>query len=123
MQPPWLGSDSGIENRRNSGNMRSLEECGCRMDQFSEGNGVHFLKSPVFRNTLLTIQNECNSDQIGQLFDCIESQKTESSITTSIWSQESILNISAFGSIDKSCERSRKDQLNSRFSEQIRQFW
>ncbi|KAA6377964.1 MAG: hypothetical protein EZS28_026510, partial [Streblomastix strix] len=52
---------------------------------------------------LRTIGNEGDSDKIGQLFDCIQSQKTEGSTTTSI------------------CTCSWSGQLHSRFSEQIGQ--
>ncbi|KAA6361970.1 MAG: hypothetical protein EZS28_042503, partial [Streblomastix strix] len=118
---PGLGSDSGTENGRSSSSIESLEERGSAMDQLSQGNGGHFLRSSVFRNTLRTIGNEGNSDKIGRLFDSIQSQKTEGSTTTSIWSQESIQNNSTFGSISMDSTRSRSDQLHSRFSEQIGQ--
>ncbi|KAA6397242.1 MAG: hypothetical protein EZS28_007228, partial [Streblomastix strix] len=91
------------------------------MDQQSQGNGGHFLRSSVFRNTLRTIGNEGNSDKIGQLFDSIQSQKTEGSTTTSIQSQKSMQNNSTCGSIGIDSTRSRSDQLCSRFSEQIGQ--
>ncbi|KAA6375439.1 MAG: hypothetical protein EZS28_029034 [Streblomastix strix] len=67
------------------------------------------------------IGNEGDSDQIGQLFDSIQSQKTEGSTTTSIWSQESIQNNSTFGSKGIDCTCSGNDQLHSRFSEQVGQ--
>ncbi|KAA6378488.1 MAG: hypothetical protein EZS28_025986, partial [Streblomastix strix] len=119
--PPGLGSDSGTENGRSSSGVGPLEERGDAMDQQSQGNGGHFLRSSVFRNTLRTIGNEGNSDKIGQLFDSIQSQKTEGSTTTSIWSQESIQNNSTFGSIGIDSTCSGSDQLHSRFSEQIGQ--
>ncbi|KAA6358234.1 MAG: hypothetical protein EZS28_046239, partial [Streblomastix strix] len=119
--PPGLGSDSGIENGRSSSSLGPLEERGGVMDQQSQGNGGQFLKFSVFRNTLRKIGNEGNSDKIGQLFDSIQSQKTDGSTTTSIWSQESIQNNSTFGSIDIDSYCSRSDQLHSRFSELIGQ--
>ncbi|KAA6402059.1 MAG: hypothetical protein EZS28_002424 [Streblomastix strix] len=97
------GSDTGIENGRSSSSMGPLEEGG------------------IFRNTLRIIGNVSNSDKIGQLFDSIQSQKTEGSTTTSIWSQESIQNNSSFGSIGIDSARSKSDQLHNRFSEQIGQ--
>ncbi|KAA6360925.1 MAG: hypothetical protein EZS28_043547, partial [Streblomastix strix] len=50
--------------------MVSLEKEDREMEQQSEGNRGHFLRSSVFRNTLRTIGNEGDSDKIGQLFDC-----------------------------------------------------
>ncbi|KAA6364057.1 MAG: hypothetical protein EZS28_040416, partial [Streblomastix strix] len=121
MQPPGLGSDSGTENGRSSSNVGSLEERGNKMDKQQEGNGGHFLRFSVFRNTLRTIGNEGDSDKIGQLFDSIQSWKTEGSTTTSIWTQESIQDNPTFGSLGINSTRSRSDQLHNRFSEQIGQ--
>ncbi|KAA6360250.1 MAG: hypothetical protein EZS28_044223, partial [Streblomastix strix] len=103
--PAGLGSDSGTENGRSSSSMGSLEKGGNKMDKQQEGNGGHFLRSSVFRNTLHTIGNEGDSDKIGQLFDSIQSQKTEGSTTTSIWSQESIQDNPTFESIADSLSR------------------
>ncbi|KAA6387110.1 MAG: hypothetical protein EZS28_017363 [Streblomastix strix] len=120
--PPRLRSDFGTENGRSSSSMGPLEKGEREMDQQQQGNGSHFLRSSVFRQLLRTIGNEGNSDTIGQLFDSIQSQKTESSTTTSIWSQESIQDNSIFESICINSIRSKSDQLHSRFSEQIGQF-
>ncbi|KAA6362689.1 MAG: hypothetical protein EZS28_041783, partial [Streblomastix strix] len=65
MQPPGLGSDSGIENGRSSCCMGPLEKGVSEIDQQQHGNGGHFLRSSVFRNKLRTIGNEGNSDKIG----------------------------------------------------------
>ncbi|KAA6364274.1 MAG: hypothetical protein EZS28_040199, partial [Streblomastix strix] len=121
MQPPWLGSDSGTENGRSSSSMGSLEKGGNKMDKQQVGNGGHFLRTSVFRNTLCTIGNEGDSDKIGQLFDSIQSQKTEGSTTTSIWAQESIQDNPTFRSLGIISTRFRSDQLHCRFSEQIGQ--
>ncbi|KAA6362944.1 MAG: hypothetical protein EZS28_041529, partial [Streblomastix strix] len=86
-----------------------------------EVNGGYFLKYSVFRNTLRTIGNEGNSDNIGQLFDSIQSWKSEGSPIISIWSQESIQDNLTFGSINIDSVRFRSDQLHCGFSEQIGQ--
>ncbi|KAA6402325.1 MAG: hypothetical protein EZS28_002145 [Streblomastix strix] len=78
-------------------------------------------KFQLYRTFFCTIENEGDSDQIGQLFDSIQSQKTEGSTTTSIWSQQSKQDNPTFGSIGINSTRSRSNQLHSRFTKQIGQ--
>ncbi|KAA6374224.1 MAG: hypothetical protein EZS28_030248, partial [Streblomastix strix] len=121
MQPSRLESDSEIENGRSFSCIGPLQNGGSEIDRQQEGNGNHFLRFSIFRNTLRTIGNEGNSDKIGQFFDKIQSEKVEDSSTTNIWTQESIQHNSTFGFISIDSVLSRSDQLHCRFSTQIGQ--
>ncbi|KAA6388770.1 MAG: hypothetical protein EZS28_015701 [Streblomastix strix] len=123
MRPTGSGNDSGIENGRSFRSMGPLEKGESETDKQSQRNGGYLLNFSVFRNTLRTIWDQGNSDEIGQLFNIIQSKETEGSTTTSVWSQQPIQNNSTFGSIGTDSSRSKSNQSHRRFSEQIGQLW